>query len=150
MNDLIDGMKTVLGTGFALYLKIHSYHWNLLGEHFPSYHPFFGEMYTAVWESLDDIAEQIRQLDAQAPGSMERFIKLSRIQGDNTVPPVRQMMVNLMTDTETFITLLTEVLHLAEKADKQGLVNFLAARIEAHSKMRWQLRATANRLKDTE
>ena len=150
MEQLIESMKIVLGTGFSLYLKAHSYHWNILGEHFPSYHPFLGEIYTTIWESLDDFAEQIRQLDAQAPGSMERFIKLSRIQSDNSVPNTRQMMINLFNDTEIFIALLTETLHMAEQADKQGLVNFLAGRIEVHSKMRWQLRATANRLKDSE
>jgi len=148
MDDLIESLKILLGTGFALYLKTHAAHWNVVGGFFPSYHVFLEDMYKNIWKSLDDIAEQIRQLDAFAPGTLERMIKLSRISGDNTPLPAREMMAGLYKDQETFIAMLTEVLHKADEADKQGLVNFLAGRIEVHSKMRWQLRATANQLRD--
>jgi starvation-inducible DNA-binding protein len=146
MDKLIQLMKISLGTVFTYYLKTHSAHWNVEGISFVSLHRLFGDVYQDAWTSVDDIAEQIRQLDAYAPGSLERFIELSRIKGTNEVLTAHDMLLMLMKDTEAVMAVLTETFHAAEAEDKQGLANFLAARIEAHSKYRWQLRATAKKL----
>lgn len=146
MEKLVSAMKVVLGTTFNLYLKSHAAHWNVEGPFFSQYHEMFRQMYTETWQAIDDIAEQIRQLDAYAPASLERLLELSRIRSTNEVMAPIDMVNMLVKDTETAITVITETLHLAEAVDKQGLVNFLAGRIEAHSKMRWQLRATGKRL----
>lgn len=146
MERLVSAMKVVLGTTFNLYLKTHAAHWNVEGPFFSSYHEMFRQMYDEIWHAIDDIAEQIRQLDAYAPASLERLLELSRIRSTNEVMAPADMVNMLLKDTEVTIAALTETLHLAEDADRQGLVNFLAGRIEAHSKMRWQLRATGKRL----
>lgn len=143
MNELIDAMKVVLGSAFVFYLKSHVFHWNVEGPTFVSLHKLFEEIYTDTWESVDSIAEQIRQLDAYTPCAAQRFISLSKIISDNNVLPAHEMIVMLMKDSETLIEVLTGALHIAESNDKQGLVNFLGERIEAHTKWRWQLRATA-------
>lgn len=129
-----------------MYVKTHSFHWNVEGDFFIQYHDFFGKMYQEIWESVDDIAEQIRQLDAYSPSSMERFIQLSQIKENNDILKPRDMVIDLLKDQEIIIDVLTKTLHLAEQEDKQGLLNFLAGRIEAHSKMRWQLRVTSKRI----
>jgi starvation-inducible DNA-binding protein len=146
LDKLIAAMKVTLGTTFTLYVKAHACHWNVEGPTFVSYHRLFGDIYSEIWQAIDDIAEQIRQLDAYAPASLERFMELSRIKGTNEVLPPHDMLVMLMKDTEMMITVLTETLHLAEAEDRQGLVNFLAGRLEAHTKQRWMLRASAKKL----
>jgi starvation-inducible DNA-binding protein len=146
LDKLIAAMKITLGTAFTLYLKVHAAHWNTEGITFVAMHRLFGDIYTEIWASIDDIAEQIRQLDAYAPSSLERMIELSRLKGSNEVFPASEMLIMLMKDTETMIMVLSETLHLAEQEDRQGLVNFLAGRIEAHSKHRWMLRASAKKL----
>lgn len=146
MDKLIQSLKTVLGSTFTLYLKFHSAHWNIEGPFFESYHKLFNDIYDDLWESVDSIAEQIRQLDAYAPGSLERFIELSKIKGTNEILPSNALVVMLLKDIESLISLTTESLHAAEKEDKQGLVNFLAGQVEMLSKWRWQLRATAKKI----
>lgn len=146
MEKLTLAMKIVLGTAFTLYLKTHAAHWNVEGPNFPQLHLLFESIYNDVWESVDAIAEQIRQLDAYAPGSLERFAELSRIKSNNEVMPAADMVIMLMKDQEIMMTTLTEAFHAAEAEDRQGLANFCAERLEMHSKWRWQLRATAKRL----
>lgn len=146
MDKLISAMKIVLGTAFSLYLRLHAAHWNVEGPLFAEMHALFEMMYEENWKAIDAIAEQIRQLDAYAPASFERMIELSRIQTTNEVFPPHEMLVSLLRDTETMIATLTEAFHVAEQADKQGLANFLAGRLEAHSKFRWQLRASAKKI----
>ena len=148
MNALIIAMKAVLGTAFTLYLKVHVAHWNVEGEQFPALHAFFGAMYDENWHAIDDIAEQLRQLDAYTPTSLERLAELSKVQSFTDHLPARDMLLTLMLDQEIMLGVLSEALHAAEAVDKQALVNFLAGRMEAHSKQRWQLRATAKRIRE--
>jgi starvation-inducible DNA-binding protein len=144
MENLIEGMRQTLGTAFALYVTTHCCHWNVEGPTFYEIHKMLEDQYNDIWESLDDIAEHLRQLDAYTPMSMNRFIELSRIPGAEPAPiGVREMMLQLMTANEIMIDMLNETLHMAEDCDQQGIVNFLAGRIEKHQKHRWMLRASA-------
>jgi starvation-inducible DNA-binding protein len=45
MEQLIQQLKVILGTNFALYLKSHNYHWNIEGPNFPQYHDFLNTFY---------------------------------------------------------------------------------------------------------
>lgn len=147
MNDaLISAMKTVLGTAFGLYLKTHQFHWNVEGPLFVSLHELFGDQYAEIHAAVDDIAEKIRQLDAYAPGTMERLTQLSRVSSEASVPAARDMLVMLVKDNETMIEVLNEALDAAKNAKQEGIVNFLGGRVEAHAKHRWMLRATAKRM----
>jgi len=46
MEKLIEQLKVILGTNFALYYKAHSYHWNVEGPDFPQYHKFIKNIRT--------------------------------------------------------------------------------------------------------
>ncbi len=146
MEELIAAMKESLGTAFVLYFKTQAFHWNVEGPDFPNYHAMLGSQYADIHASIDDIAEQIRQLDAYAPATVERMIQLSRIQGEVGSRTPRDVFIALVNDHETMMAVLTNALALAERENRQGLMNYLAARIEAHSKHRWMLRATTKKV----
>jgi len=140
-ETLNDMMKKVLADTFAMYLKTHNFHWNVEGSNFPQYHEFFGKLYLELFSSIDNIAEQIRGLDAYAPGSFSRFKELTDVEDELTVPDGIEMAKILGEDNEVVMASLSMALKLATEFDKQGLVNFLANRIDAHSTHRWMLRS---------
>lgn len=142
MEQLVQAMRVVHGTAFALYVKTHAYHWNVEGSDFAQLHSLFGDQYAEIWASIDDIAERIRTLDAYASSSMERFLSLSRIASESGVPGPREMIVNLVLDHEIMIEVLNEAFKVAETVGNQSIMNFLANRLEIHSKHRWMLRST--------
>jgi starvation-inducible DNA-binding protein len=141
MDTLQEIMKKVLADTFALYLKAHNYHWNVEGSNFPQYHEFFGNLYEELHVAVDPIAEQIRSLDTYAPGSFTRFMELSEIEDETSVPAGVEMARRLMTDNERVLATLNVAFKLAEQFDKQGLADFLAGRIDTHSKHAWMLRS---------
>ena len=142
MDETLNEMpKKVLADTFALYLKTHNYHWNIEGSNFPQYHEFFGKLYLELFASVDTIAEQIRALDSYAPGSFSRFQELSDIEDELTVPNGIEMATKLLEDNEVVMASLSMTLQLATELDKQGLINFLANRIDIHSTHRWMLRS---------
>lgn len=141
METLIEMMKKVLADTFALYLKAHNYHWNVEGSNFPQYHEFFGNLYEELHGAVDPIAEHIRALDAYAPGSFTRFMELTEIEDELSVPAGVEMARRLMTDNERVMATLDVAQKLADTVGKSGLANFLQERIDIHSKHQWMLRS---------
>lgn len=144
MDELIQHMRETLGTAFALYVATHGFHWNVEGPDFYELHKLLDDQYNDIWQSLDGIAENMRALDAYAPQSMDRFMELSKIPNAAPAPMgAREMLQNLVKANEIMIEVLTDTLHAAEAVDEQGVMNFLAGRIEMHKKHRWMLRASS-------
>ena len=141
METLQEIMKKVLADTFALYLKAHNYHWNVEGSNFPQYHEFFGNLYEELHGAVDPIAEEIRSLDTYAPGSFTRFMELTEIEDEISVPAGVEMARRLMTDNERVLATLNVAFKLADQFDKQGLADFLAGRIDIHNKHAWMLRS---------
>ena len=91
--------------------------------------------------AVDPIAEEIRSLDTYAPGSFTRFMELTEIEDEVTVPAGVEMARRLMTDNERLIATLNVAFKLADTMDKQGLADFIAGRIDVHNKHAWMLRS---------
>lgn len=139
---LVDNLKTLLATQYAYVIKSQFFHWNVEGPDFAQLHEFFGNIYQEVYDnSLDQTAEFVRVLDDYTPGSFERFIELSQITGQTKVPRAKLMLQELLADTQTLIDLLNSTFDSAEEEDQQGVMDFLAGRIDAMGKHRWMLKS---------
>ena len=141
MEELINKMKVVLASSFAFYLKAHNFHWNVEGVNFPQYHEFFGNLYEEVHGAIDKIAEEIRALDAYAPGSLKRFSELSTIMDETSVPSAVIMCQRLAKDNDSLLIDLELAYSEAERTKQLGLANFLQDRMDVHKKHGWMLRA---------
>jgi len=141
MNELTDQMKVCLASVFAFYLKTHNFHWNVEGPNFPQYHSFLDGLYNDIWESVDKFGEQIRTLNAYAPGSLSRFSTLSVIDDQLNIPSASKMIKELEMDNKKLIEELKKANTLAEKVNAVGLANFLQDRIDTHYKHDWMLRS---------
>ena len=141
MEQLIQQLKVILGTNFALYLKSHNFHWNIEGSNFPQYHSFLDSLYNSIWEQNDDIAEHIRQLNSYAPGSFTRFLELSAIEEELNIPQALEMMSILKDDNDKFIIQLRAGIVVAEQANEPAVGNFLQDLLAAHQKHAWMLRS---------
>jgi len=142
MEQLIQQLKVILGTNFALYLKSHNYHWNIEGPNFPQYHDFLNTFYTEVFAQIDPIAEHIRYLDSYAPGSMERFLELADIEeAVDIIPTAMEMMTQLKSDNDRYIIHLRAGVAAAEQANEPAVGNFLQDLLGAHQKKAWMLRS---------
>jgi len=142
MEQLIQQLKVILGTNFALYLKSHNYHWNIEGSNFPQYHDFLNGFYNEVFAQTDLIAEHIRYLDSYTPGSMERFLELADItEAVDVVPSALAMMSELKSDNDRYIIHLRAGIAAANQADEPAVSNFLQDLLGAHQKKAWMLRS---------
>lgn len=141
MNELAEALKTLHATNFALYLKAHNFHWNVEGSDFPMYHSFFSDFYEEVFGAVDTIAELIRTLDEQAPGTLSEFSKRSNVLDSEVKLTSEQMVRVLFSDNQTVINDLMSVYKIAERFSEFGISNAIQDRIEAHKKHAWMLRS---------
>lgn len=142
MDKLVEALKRVLADTFALRLKAQYYHWNVEGPDFHQYHALFGDLYTAADANIDTIAEHIRALDSYAPGCFSRYMELTSIQDEHTVPNALEMINRISEDNKKLHAGLMTAHKLAEDQGQRGVVNFLEGLLDANEKTQWMLKAT--------
>lgn len=137
---LADDLKVLLASCYGFAIKAQHFHWNVEGPDFPQYHKFFGKIYEDVFDNaIDQTAEYIRILGSYTPGSFTRLAELCIIEDQLKIPRAQLMISELAQDNQNLITLLNQCFTSAEQENKQGIVDFLAGRIDAHEKWAWQL-----------
>lgn len=141
-KPVTEALKRVLADNYALYLKTQNYHWNVEGRHFKSLHVMFEEQYTELFAANDELAERIRQLGEKAPGTFSEFSKLTVIKEANSELDENQMVKDLHNSNQQIVATLKKAIAAAEKADDQATADMLVARIQAHDKAAWMLRAS--------
>jgi len=138
---LADSLKTLLGTTFVLYTKVHGMHFNVEGPDFPQYHDFLGDMYEEIYASVDIVGEYIRTLDSYTPGNLARMLELSIITEQTKIPRAELMFVELFADTEKIIELIKTIFDEASEQREQGIANYMADLQDLYSKKLWMLRS---------
>ena len=63
------------------------------------------------------------------------------IQDQTKIPRARLMFEELLSDNGVMINLLNQCFASAEQENNQGIVNFIAERLDAHGKHGWMLRS---------
>jgi len=130
-----------LADTYTIYLKTHNFHWNVTGPQFNTLHQMFEEQYTELAEAIDEIAERIRALGVQAPGSYAQFSELTSIEEETGTPSAEEMIKQLVTDLETVIRTARQVLPIADEANDEPSADLLTQRMQIHEKTAWMLRS---------
>lgn len=138
-------LSSILANTFVLSTKIWNFHVNYIGSDFLVIHPELCEFKDSLYEDVDKLAEQIRKLCAISPFSLDEFKKLSVIKESPT---------KLMTNQEVFTSICDDLCLLDSGIDKamsllnDDLVtqNLLIELRTSHDKMKWQARASLNKM----
>ena len=143
-NGVAAALNATLADTYALYMKTHSFHWNVTGPQFHTLHTMFEEQYREMWAALDEIAERVRALGVFAPASGKQFADLTKIESaDNEPPAAAAMVAQLLSDHELLIAQARTALSTAEDAGDAASADLLTVRIQTHEKTAWMLRSMA-------
>ena len=143
-KTIADGLSHFLADSYTLYLKTHNFHWNVTGPMFNSLHAMFMTQYTEQWTALDEIAERIRALGFNAPGSYAQFARLSSIREEPGVPEApewREMVRQLVVGNEAVCRTARATLKIADAAGDEPTVDLMTQRLNVHEKTAWMLRS---------
>lgn len=143
-QSVAEGLSRCLADAFTLYLKTHNFHWNVTGQMFNSLHTMFEGQYTEQWAALDEIAERIRALGVNSPGSYKEFAELTSIpeeEGLTDSADWREMVRQLVVGNEALCKTARETLELADDVDDNATEDLLIKRLQVHEKNAWMLRS---------
>ena len=143
-RKVADGLSHFLADAYMLYLKTHNFHWNVTGPMFNSLHTMFETQYTEQWTALDEIAERIRALGFNAPGSYREFVTLTSIAEEPGLTDSAdwcEMVRQLVQGNEAVCRTARKVLEQAEKAGDAPSEDLLTQRLQIHEKYAWMLRS---------
>jgi starvation-inducible DNA-binding protein len=143
-KKIAEGLSGFLADSYTLYLKTHNFHWNVTGPMFNALHVMFENQYTEQWGALDEIAERIRALGFNAPGSYAEFTRLSSIPeepGLSDAADWREMVRQLVVGNEAVCRTARKVLETGEKGGDDPTVDLLTQRLQIHEKYAWMLRS---------
>lgn len=143
-KKIAQGLSTYLADAYTLYLKTHNFHWNVTGPMFNALHNMFEAQYTEQWTALDEIAERIRALGFNAPGSYAEFTRLSSIKeepGLTDSADWREMVRQLVVGNEAVCRSARRVLDVADDADDEPTEDLMIGRLQTHEKNAWMLRS---------
>ena len=138
------GLAHLLADTYTLYLTTHNFHWNVTGPMFNSLHTMFETQYTEQWTALDEVAERIRALGYNAPGSYREFASLTSIPeepGLTDSADWREMVRQLVVGNEAVCRTARKVLDVADDADDDPTEDLMIQRLQTHEKYAWMLRS---------
>lgn len=133
--------RTALADTFFMYQKAHSYHWNVEGIEFPQLHGFFGDLYDELFEAVDPMAEHIRTLGEYAPRNIEELYNDKKVDCTNSARTAKDMVSDLLKANDQVLVSLNILFKELQTKNKQGFMNFIADRLDAHEKHGWMLRS---------
>ncbi len=140
-KEISDGLAKVLADTYVLYLKTHGYHWNVKGPHFQQLHALFEEQYREMWDAVDEIAERIRALGHDAPGSYAAMAKLASVEEREDVPKASEMLADLVKGNEAVLKTVRAVMPTAQDGGDEASFDLMVERLSAHEKAAWMLRS---------
>lgn len=132
-----------LADAYLLLIKTKKFHWDVIGPQFRTLHKLWEEQYETLTETIDALAERVRQLGFYPVGSAEGFLKLASIREETQeIPTATAMVEKLVGDHEQIIRNLRQ--HVDQCSDQfhdEGTADFLTGLMEGHEEMAWMLRS---------
>ena len=129
-GSLAGELQDLLNNVSKYYITAHQFHWNVVGPDFAEFHKFFNKIYNDAFESLDGLAESIRKMD--------RMVDIEFGQPDEC-NGVQEMLKCLNEMNTALIGQYKDTIDCADKYREQGILNFLADRLDKHQMFQWQI-----------
>lgn len=139
---ICDYLGKVLASSYSLQLQTQYCHWNVRGPYFDPLHQLFQRQYEELQGAVDEVAERIRALGYNAPGTFQKFGELSAIQQKSEFSNSDEMVACLLEGHESLVRLCKGAIKVAGDCGDEATEDMLTERVEIHGKAAWMLRST--------
>jgi starvation-inducible DNA-binding protein len=134
---------SVLQKTYELLLASQLVHWNVKGELFLPIHQLTEQHYTALFQTLDELAERMRALGTEVPsdGATKSFEVSAKLDGSS----MQAMVQQLIAMHEEAAKGAREVAGFADQHDDPVTNDMMMDALKFHEKAIWMLRAIVSR-----
>lgn len=140
-EEIVNGLTQAVAETSIETMKAQNFHWNVTGMSFGPLHELFQKIYEDHFEGQDLLAERIKQFDVHAEGRYSVFLERSKVEEHDGRTDAKTMIEVLLKDQETISATLSALAQVADEHGDYATNDLATARIEAHDKFAWMLRA---------
>jgi starvation-inducible DNA-binding protein len=138
---ITDGLNLVLADSYALMALTHLAHWNVEGSDFFPLHKAFQEQYENLFEAVDEIAEQVRALDAYSIGGLNTLAKVAQLNEFKSPMPQKDYVAALIVAHEKVVDDATRTRDQAGENKDLETQDLMIKRLQWHEKTLWMLKS---------
>ena len=146
MMMIVEGLNMCLANLNIMYVKLHNFHWNVVGMGFFDMHEKTQELYEQVAEMFDRVAEKIRMYGYNPLASMHSYLRVGTIKEAPSEEINATTVANILADD--FSQMLMELQNLDEIAvdtHDECLINLIADGMCFLQKNIWMMNAYKTR-----
>lgn len=125
----------------VLYMKLHSFHWNVKGPGFFTLHAKFEELYNEITLLFDEAAERLIAIGGKPVSTMKGMLSLATIKEASEDEDANAMVRILIDDFYALSSSLTETAEAASKDGDDATADIVTGMSETIDKHRWMLEA---------
>lgn len=142
IKKIVKMLEKILADENILYIKLKSFHWNMVDKNFRDYHKFFDELAENASVKVDEVAERIRSLGEFVNANMVSYLKNGQLKENLSLKKtVKEMIGELLKDYETQIKTIRTFIDEIEKLGDAGTTDFLTGIMEEKEKYAWMIRS---------
>lgn len=141
-QKVAESMDTYLANLHVLYTKLHNFHWNIEGPQFFTLHAKLEELYDAVAEEIDEVAERILTIGQRPSASMARYLEKATLQEAASEGITGgQIVESVLADFNSLIDHLRAGIVLAQEAGDEVSADMMIGSLANYEKTVWMLNA---------
>lgn len=138
LNELVANLT-------VMYTKLHSFHWYVKGTDFFTLHEKFENYYNEVTEALDEVAERMLSLRQRPISTLKGSLEVATIKEATEDENASKMVEVLVNDNNTLISLLNEIIEVADESNDPGTSGMAEGLKTKLEKDNWMLNAYLNK-----
>ena len=125
----------------VFYRKLQNYHWNIKGEDFFVIHEKLEELYNAINEQIDEIAEHILIIDGEPYGRLQDYLDTAQIQeASNEKICSSNIFEAILKDYNILIENATKIKEDADNLKKYDTSALMDEYLQDYKKKVWMIR----------
>lgn len=141
-KKVVEHLNKYLANLHVLYTKLHNYHWNVEGRGFFTIHAKLEEIYDAINEEIDAVAERILMLGERPLASLADYLKVADIkEAPSEGIKSEDLAKILLEDFRTLIDSLREGIKVAQEVGDEVTVDMMIGALSNLEKQVWMLDA---------
>ncbi len=144
-SDIASKLSTVLSDTYVLLIKTQCYHWNVRGNQFYGIHHLTEQQYNNIFQAIDDIAERIRSLGFDAPGTIREFQSFTTLDEAKKGLSQHEMIADLVKNHEEISKSIDHAKEVADKGRDDATSDLMIERLRFHQKAAWMWRSLLER-----
>jgi starvation-inducible DNA-binding protein len=138
-SELTLAVNQQIANWSVLYIKLHNYHWYVIGPEFFTLHAKFEELYNEAALHIDELAERLLALGDKPVATMTGCLEISSVKEAEGGETASEMVASIVSDFSVLISELKKAMEIAEGANDETTGDLLLSIHASLEKHVWML-----------